>query len=188
MPKIKKTSTEELVFEDNKWQFKKVTTTYEFDQFIDKFGRFVKKGEPVVTYSTIEEHGLAKTQRMTILIKRHAVSPQTLKALSAMFIQVLEARIPDIPEFKDWFLSVTKPIIKKDGKTKEDKLVLPAHFLIQKLDETSCQTVSFHDPIVKKVGKETRVSAKEAVRMLKEGMIGAILEEDIQGELNRMRI
>lgn len=185
MPKTRERSVEELVCEDGVYKFKKTTKTYVFDQYVGQFGTFVPKGEPVVSYSTLAEHGLLKTQKMTVLIKRYAVNPQNLKPMSAIFAQEIEARIPNIPEFKNWYLTINKAIIKKE------KLLLPSHFMIQKLDEGqngTAQTLGFHDPIIKKIGPEKRISAKEAVRMVKEGLVGAILEEDLEGNFTRMGI
>jgi len=182
MPKIKTSSIEMLVFEENEWKFKKVTKTYEFDQYQGRFGSFVPKGEPIISYSSLESHGLSKTQKMTILVKRFAINPQNLKQLSAIFKQDIQAHIPSGIEYKDWYLSIAKAILKKD------KLILPSYFLIHKLNEGSTQSLGFHDPIVKKIGEETRITAKEAVLLLKNGEVGAVLEEDLEGKFSQMGI
>ena len=188
MPKIKHTSIETLVFEENEWKFKKITKTLEFDQFVGQFGAFIQKGESVTTYSTLEEHGYAKTQRMTVLVKRYAINPKNLKQLSAIFTQEIEAHIPSGEEYKNWFLSISKAIIKRNARTKKDKLILPSYFMIQKLDEGTAQALNYHNSIVKRVGPEKRIGPKQAVKMLKEGLVGAILEEDLEGNFTRMGI
>lgn len=171
-----------LVFKDNEWKFEKKTQKWKWDQYFGKFGGLIKDGEAVVTYSTLAEHGLAKTQRIKILLRREATDHQTLKTLRAFFVQEVEAKIPNAELYQHWYLSTTKAIIKKN------KIILPAYFMLHKLDEGSTQSLAYHDSIVKRIGEPKRISNEQAIDLLKLGEAGAILDEDIEGSFSRMGI
>ena len=104
--RTKKNSTTILVYEDNKFQFKKFTRFYEFDTVLRKW----LKAKEEVTYETLESHGLSKKSIEVSAIFISERPSETLMSSTELsfFLGKFRFEIPEVKGFEHAYLSFSE--------------------------------------------------------------------------------
>ncbi len=154
-------TTSKVVKKNGKWVLEAVTVTKEYNPVFHKWEK--KNTETKYLPLHEAEPSLLKEIEISILFKRNAIDTYSLKPLTAIFTQKIRAKaLKDNP---DEYLSVV------DGKV-----------FLHDLKHRVTQPLSMNDRRVQRLGKEKRITLKEAHELHAKGV--SIFEESPTGNLS----
>jgi len=175
MAKTKQRFIEDFKYDSMKDEFYylRINQTLEFDEIERKWVIIKKEPQKV----TLEEKGLTKEVHMKIVFVREGLNPNTLKGVYGFFTQQIEAKIPNLKEFKHLWLSVDSQKIwlhnHREGTTQECTFV--GHDFEK----------NWISDLVERIGKVKRITKSEAITLLKEkDTYRTVFSEDSEGNLS----
>lgn len=105
------------------------------------------------------------------------------------YLQKIEVYVPDSPEFYPLYLSVMpfQPFNWKKSGRKEQKLIF--HNLFEGSTQPSnidAKSLAFTHARIKLIGKETPISAKNAIEMVKNGKIYRTVNDEVEQDYSEI--